>query len=310
MALREYLQTEIALDHVDGILTRREALQKLGMLGLSAAAASSLLTACAGGSAPPAAPTGPAPSAAAPSAGASAAATPTAAPDYDVAAALARTQAITFPGGTGTMSGAWAAADNPKGAVLIVHENRGLTDHIKAVAGRFAGDGYSALAPDLLSRAGGTGGVPDATAALGAIETVDLVADLRSTMTELRTRANGAALAAVGFCFGGGMVWQLLNSGPSDLKAAAPFYGPSPDAPTFTGSTAAVLGIFAEQDARVNAGRDKLDAALSAAGITHEMVTEPGADHAFFNDTGARYNATAAADAYQRVLDWFGAHLA
>ena len=309
MALREYLQTEIALDHVDGILTRREAIQKLGMLGLSVAAASSLLTACASESAPAGAPASAGPSAAAPSAAASAAATPTAAPDYDVAAALARTEMVTFSGDAGTISGAWAAADNPKGAVLVVHENRGLTDHIKAVAGRFAGDGYSALAPDLLSRSGGTAGVPDATAALGAIETADLVADLRSTMTELRTRANGAALGAVGFCFGGGMVWQLLNSGPSDLKAAAPFYGPSPDNPVFTGATAAVLGIFAEQDARVNAGRDKLDKALTTAGITHEMVTEPGADHAFFNDTGARYNATAAADAYKRVLAWFGTHL-
>jgi carboxymethylenebutenolidase len=310
MALREYLQTEIALDHVDGILTRREALQKLGLLGLSAAAASSLLTACASESAPPAAPPSAGPSAAAPSAAASgAAATPTAAPDYDVAAALARTETVTFPGGTGTMSGAYAAADNPRGAVLIVHENRGLTDHIKAVAGRFAGDGYSSLAPDLLSRAGGTTGVPDATAALGAIDTADLVADISSGLTELRTRANGAPLGIVGFCFGGGMVWQLLNSGPSDVKAAAPFYGPSPDNPTFAGATAAVLGIFAELDARVDAGRDKLDKALTAAGITHEFVTEPGADHAFFNDTGARYNATAAADAYKRVLDWFGAHL-
>jgi carboxymethylenebutenolidase len=306
MALREYLQTEIALDHVDGILTRREALQKLGLLGLSAAAASSLLTACASGSTPPAAPAGAGPSAAAPS---GAPPTPTAAPDYDVAAALARTEAVTFPGGTGTMSGAWAPADNPKGAVMIVHENRGLTDHIKAVAGRFAGDGYSALAPDLLSRAGGTAGVPDATAALGAIDTADLVTDLRSTMTELRTRANGAALAVVGFCFGGGMVWQLLNSGPSDLKAAVPFYGPAPDAPTFAGSTAAVLGVFAELDARVNAGKDKLDSALTAAGVTHEFVVVPGVDHAFFNDTGARYNEQAAAATYKRVLDWFGAHL-
>ena len=68
-------------------------------------------------------------------------------PDYDVAAATARTEAITFPGGTGSMSGAFAAAQNPKGAVLVVHENRGLTDHIRAVTGRLAGDGYTALAP-------------------------------------------------------------------------------------------------------------------------------------------------------------------
>jgi carboxymethylenebutenolidase len=193
--------------------------------------------------------------------------------------------------------------------VLVVHENRGLTDHIKAVAGRFAGDGYSALAPDLLSRAGGTAGVPDATAALGGISTADLVTDIGSALTELRSRANAAPLAIVGFCFGGGMVWQLLNSGPSDVKAAVPFYGPSPDNPTFAGTTAAVLGVFAEKDARVNAGKDKLDSALTAAGVTHEFVVVPGVDHAFFNDTGARYNEAAAAQVYRQVLGWFGTHL-
>jgi carboxymethylenebutenolidase len=230
-------------------------------------------------------------------------------PDYDVAAATARTQTITFPGGTGTMSGAFAAAQNPRGAALVVHENRGLTDHIRAVAGRLAGDGYTALAPDLLSRAGGTAGVPDATAALGGISEADLVTDLRSGLAELRRRASGATLGIVGFCFGGGMVWQLLNSGPTDLAAAVPFYGPAPDDPRFTGTKAAVLGIFAAQDDRVNAGRDSLDRALTAAGVTHEFVTEPGAGHAFFNDTGARYNPAAATDAYRRLLAWFGAHL-
>ena len=207
------------------------------------------------------------------------------------------------------MSGAWAAAESPKGAVLVVHENRGLTDHIRSVAGRLAGDGYSALAPDLLSRAGGTAGVPDATAALGAISTEDLVADLRSSLAELGNRANGLKLGMIGFCFGGGMTWRVLDSGPSELAAAVPFYGPAPDAPTFQGSQAAVLGVFAEKDARVNAGRDKLEAALTAAGLTHELVTVPGVDHAFFNDTSARYNQEAAGQIYPQVLGWFGTYL-
>jgi carboxymethylenebutenolidase len=306
MALREYLATEIALDHVDGHLSRREALHRLGLLGLTTVAATNLLAACGAGSAPPAAPAGGGPTAAAPS---GAPPMPSMAPDYDVAAARARSQAITFPGGTGTMSGAFAPADNARGAVLVVHENRGLSDHIRAVGGRLAGDGYTTLAPDLLSRAGGTGGVPDATAALGAIATTDLVADLRSGLAELARRAPNTRLGVVGFCFGGGMVWQLLNSGPTDLAAAVPFYGPSPDSPTFTGVKAAVLGIFAEKDARVNAGRDKLDQALAAAGVTHEFVVVPGVDHAFFNDTGPRYNEPAAAQTYRRVLDWYGAHL-
>jgi carboxymethylenebutenolidase len=160
MALRSYLATEVALDHADGLLTRREALHRLGLLGLSTVAASGLLSACAAEA--------PAPAAAPPSAAGAPPSAP-AKPDYDVAAATARTQSITFPGGTGTMSGAYAVAQNPRGAVLVVHENRGLTDHIRAVTGRLAGDGYSALAPDLLSRAGGTAAAKDATAALGGI---------------------------------------------------------------------------------------------------------------------------------------------
>ena len=100
MALRSYLATEVALDHADGLLTRREALRRLGTLGLSAVAASGLLSACADAAPAPAA--APTPAAAA--------------PDYDVAAATARTEAVTFPGGTGSMSGAFAAAQSPRGA--------------------------------------------------------------------------------------------------------------------------------------------------------------------------------------------------
>jgi carboxymethylenebutenolidase len=135
------------------------------------------------------------------------------------------------------------------------------------------------------------------------------VADLRAGVAELGRRLPDKKLGAVGFCFGGGMVWLLLAAGESRLAAAVPFYGPLPDNADFAGSRAAVLGIYAEQDSRVNATRDAAAGALTRAGLTHEIVTFPGVNHAFFNDTGARYNAGAAATAYQRVLDWFGQHL-
>ena len=71
------------------------------------------------------------------------------------------TEAITFAGPESrTLQGAWAAAASRSGAVLVVHENRGLTDHIRSVAGRLAASGYSALAIDLLSAEGGTGSSP------------------------------------------------------------------------------------------------------------------------------------------------------
>jgi carboxymethylenebutenolidase len=96
-------------------------------------------------------------------------------------------------------------------------------------------------------------------------------------------------------------------SGPA---SPAPFYGPAPDSPDFSGSRpAAVLAIYAALDSRVNATRPVAEAALKKAGLTHEIVTEPDADHAFFNDTGARYRPAAAQDAYARVIRWFTQHL-
>jgi carboxymethylenebutenolidase len=221
---------------------------------------------------------------------------------------------VTFAGAEGrTLQGAWAAASTPRGTVLVIHENRGLTDHIRSVAGRFAASGYSALAIDLLSAEGGTAKFTDpaqATAALNAAPPGRFMADLRSGVDELLRRVPGRKVAAIGFCFGGGMVWSLLASGESRLGAAAPFYGPFPANADVTASkNTAVLGVYAAADSRVNASRDTARAALQKAGHPHEIVTYDNADHAFFNDTGARYQPTAAAQAYQKVLDWFGQYL-
>jgi carboxymethylenebutenolidase len=132
---------------------------------------------------------------------------------------------------------------------------------------------------------------------------------METGLDELARRTPDAKLGAIGFCFGGGMVWALLDAGDPRLAAAIPFYGPAPAAPDFSGNTAAVLGVYAEQDARVNASRETAEAALTAAGLEHEIKVYPGVDHAFFNDTGARYNAEQAAAAYADVLAWLGRYL-
>lgn len=294
--LKRYLAEEVGLDHADGLLTRREALRRLGLFGLSAAAASSILAACARDE--PAA--GPSPT--------GTRAEPTAAPD------AGSVESITFPGPDDrTLQGAWAAATDARGGVLVIHENRGLTDHIRSVAGRLASDGYSALAVDLLSEEGGTDSFDDegeAMAALGEVAEERFVADMQAAVDELERRLPDEGLAAVGFCFGGGMVWRLLDAGEPRLAAAVPFYGPAPEDPDLSGSEAAVLGIYAGLDDRVNATRETAESALEEAGLVHEIVTFPDVDHAFFNDTGGRHDPEAAAQAYQRVLDWFSTHLA
>jgi carboxymethylenebutenolidase len=127
------------------------------------------------------------------------------------------TEPITFRGPRRVeLLGAWPEADEPRGGVLVIHENRGLNDHIRSVAGRFAASGYSALAIDFLSREGGTDSFADpaqATAALSRVAPERFAADMTAGVTELMRRLHGRRLAVVGFCFGGGMVWLLLGSG-------------------------------------------------------------------------------------------------
>lgn len=297
MALRSYLVGEVTEDFSDGLLSRREALRRLSLLGLSMSSATALLAACSdgGGQSEAAGATSPA-----------AASTPGAAASGNPG------QPVRFAGPTGELQGAWAAATDPKGVLLVIHENRGLTPHFFDLVGRFAKEGYSALCVDLLSAQGGTASLEDPAAApttLANTPPEQLVADLQAGIDELERRVPDAKVGAVGFCFGGGMTWNLLQAGEQRLAAAVPFYGPAPENPDFSHAKAAVLAIYGEQDERVNASRDRAEAALKAAGLTYQIRTFAGAGHAFFNDTGPRYNAEAAQQAYGEVLDWYGQHL-
>ena len=316
--LQRYIAEEIATDHVDGLLSRREALRRLALLGVGTAAATALITACGQNrqqSADTATSSEPAPTPSPSSVNA--------APPPGMDAALPTT-AITWAGPDGELQGAWAAAGEsaaaeggpapePRGGILVIHENKGLNDWTRSVAGRLAGAGYSSLAIDLLSERGGTATFADpaeATAALGNRAPEDMVADLKSGIAEVQSRTPGKKVGAVGFCMGGGLVWRLLAAGTPELSAAFPFYGPTPDNPDFSGSKdVAVLAFYGELDQRVNATEPAAKAALEKAGLVHELVTEPGANHAFFNDTGDRYDATAAADAWTRTLDWLHTHV-
>ena len=309
MALHDYLAGEVGEDWADGIISRREALRRLAVLGLSVGSAVALLEACAPAGAPATA--GPTGGVVGPSASVQTSASPGTAASASPSAP-ADGEAITFPGPTVELQGFFVAAGTPKGAMLVIHENRGLNDHIRSFAARLAAEGYSALAIDLLSEEGGSDALAqgEVQAALSRASDERLVGDMKAGLDELERRAPGAKLGAIGFCFGGGMVWALLDAGDPRLAAAIPFYGPAPAAPDFSGSTAAVLGVYAEQDARVNASRETAEAALTAARLDHDIKTYPGVDHAFFNDTGARYNAEQAAAAYADVLAWLERYLA
>jgi carboxymethylenebutenolidase len=295
--LQRYLAEEVVEDHADGIITRREAMRRLGLLGLGSAAATSLL-------AGPIAEAG---------AHGSHGGHGSHGDGTVVEWAPVATEPITFPGPNGTVMAAFAPAAKPVGGVLVIHENRGLTDHIRVVAGRFAAAGFSALAIDLLSEEGGTAAIGDeaqVAAILAGVPPNRFDADMKAGVSELGRRLPGKRLAAIGFCFGGGMVWRLLAAGERRLSAAAPFYGPFPEGGDLRNAKAAVLGVYGGLDARVGATRPAAQAAIAAAGLKSRILVFTEADHAFFNDTGARFNAPAAAEAYRQTLLWFGKFVA
>jgi carboxymethylenebutenolidase len=197
-------------------------------------------------------------------------------------------------------------------AVLVCHENRGLTEHIRDVARRFAKAGYVSLAVDLLSREGGAATLdPDQVPGLlSGAPAGRHVADFIAAFHYLEEQdfVDNGRIGMTGYCFGGGTTWDVAVALP-ELKAAVPFYGRGPDLAQVGQINAAVLGVYAEQDSRINAGMEALDEALTAASVTHQMNVYPGVNHAFHNDTGGRYVEEQATQAWLDTLAWFEEYL-
>ena len=197
------------------------------------------------------------------------------------------------------------------GTVLVIHENRGLNDHIKDVTRRVAKAGYLAMAPDALSESGGT--PPNEDEARNLFTKLDPKKNLTNFIKSvefLRLRKEGnKKVGCVGFCWGGGIANQLAVNMPI-LNAAVAFYGAQPNAADVPKIKAAVQLHYAGLDERIDAGIPAYEEALKAANIKYELFMYPGVNHAFHNDTSeARYNADAALHAWKRTLDFFEANL-
>ena len=224
------------------------------------------------------------------------------------------TGTVRFPAG-GTEISAYLARPESGAAgpaVLICHENRGLTPHIEDVARRFAKAGYAALALDLLSREGGTAGmdrdaVPGALTAAGAQRHVS---DFAAAFGYLQSQdfVDAGRIAMTGYCFGGGITWQAATELPG-LKATAAFYGPSPDLDKVAAIKPAVFGVYAELDQRITGALPALRDALAATDVRHQLTVYPGVDHAFHNDTGERYVEAQATAAWTDTLAWFARYV-
>jgi carboxymethylenebutenolidase len=219
-------------------------------------------------------------------------------------------QDVTYEGDGTTMKAYLvkpAAASAKTGAVIVIHENRGLNPHIRDVTRRVAQAGYIALAPDALSPFGGTPQNEDEARDL--IGKLDAQKNLNNFLKGLDYAAglpgSNGKTGCVGFCWGGALANQLAVHAPN-LKAAVPYYGRQPDAADVPKIKAAVQLHYGGLDERVNAGIPAYEAALKAAGTKYELYIYEGAQHAFNNDTApTRYNKEAADKAWERTLRLF-----
>ena len=198
-----------------------------------------------------------------------------------------------------------------KATVLVIHENRGLNDHIRDVARRVAITGFRAVAPDMLSPSGGTPANEDAARdAIGKLDLGKSASDAVAILAELRKSSRGGKVGAVGFCWGGGFVNRLAVAAGDALAAAVPYYGPAPDPSEAPKVEAAMLIQDAGLDDRVNRTSFPWIDALRANKKTVKFFLYDGVNHAFNNDTSAeRYNKEAADLAWKRTIAFFHQHL-
>ena len=226
-------------------------------------------------------------------------------------------ETVPSPNGNGSINGLLvrpSKAGNTKlPAILVIHENRGLNPHIEDVARRFAVEGFMAFAPDGLTSVGGYPGDDAQGGTLfGKVDRAKMSEDLYAAAMWLKNRPDSTGkLGVTGFCFGGGVSNALAVRMGADLQAAVPFYGGAPqnlaDVPKIK---AAVLVHHGSEDQKLVAAWPQYEAALKAAGVTHEGHIYPGAVHGFNNDaTPARYNKAAADEAWKRTVDWFNKYV-
>lgn len=220
---------------------------------------------------------------------------------------------VTFPGEAGVLNGYLAipktAFSELQPGVLVIHENRGLTEHIRDVTRRAAKAGFVAVSVDLLSRQGGIAQFPEPTqqtAAYSRTTQPERRADLLSALDYMKhlDMIVFDRIGVTGFCAGGGNVWDFIVNF-EEVAAAVPFYGASPALVDVARIQTPVLGIYAERDRGLTQAVLPVVDALSKAQKPHGLMIYEGVGHGFHNDTGAAYNGDAAKDAWARTIAFF-----
>ena len=188
----------------------------------------------------------------------------------------------------------------------MIHEIFGLNDNIRDIAGRFAGEGYAALAVDLFS---GRNRAVCMARFMGGMFLNSLdhggIRDLKAALTHLSEmpQVDDERLGAIGFCMGGSfaIAWACTDY---RLKAIAPYYGANPRPLEAVSRSCPVVGSYPEKDFTAKAARN-LDERLIRHDVPHDIKIYPGARHSFFNDQGRAHDPAASEDSWRRTLDFF-----
>jgi carboxymethylenebutenolidase len=220
---------------------------------------------------------------------------------------------VGYPGAMGEMRAYMARpkSDEPLPAVMVIHENRGLNPHIEDVTRRLALEGFLALAPDALSPLGGTPADSDeAREMIGSLNRAQAIANYVVAVSYLKDHPGTTGkVGCVGFCWGGAMSNQMAVSA-EDLSAAVVYYGSAPASEDVPKIQVPLLLHFAGLDKRVNEGMAQYEADLKAAEVNYRLHVYPDANHAFNNDTSARYHKLAALQAWRRTVGFLRVALA
>lgn len=221
---------------------------------------------------------------------------------------------VKYAGKAGTVFGYLSRpkASGKYPAVIVIHENRGINDHIRDVARRFSKEGYVALAPDYLSRHGGTATANPKGGGIGKMRELvpwqGVAEDTDATVAYLKDlpEVRGDRIGVVGFCWGGEMCFAVATQ-VRGLRAAVVYYGRSPSPIDLTKNIqAAVLAHYGGEDPGVNKTIPAAEEAMKKYNKSYTYKIYPGAKHAFNNDANPdRYHAEAAKEAWGRTLEFF-----
>jgi carboxymethylenebutenolidase len=208
----------------------------------------------------------------------------------------------------------------PWPGVVVIQDSLGLSDDIREQADHLAAAGYMAFAPDLYSGRG----LRCVLATLKASRSGEGAAyeDIEAARAWLVHREDCTGrVGIIGFCMGGG--FALLSAPRYDFDAASVNYGEVPgDALDRLRGACPIVASYGRRDRTLRGRADRLEAALSELGISHDIKEYPDAGHSFMNRintgplfapvlqiTGFSYHHPSAEDSWERILTFFDEHL-